>query len=288
MQTFFRDEMVVSASDLTIPSHEKTLRLISALNQRDDVQIVDAFEPLPWQCWNATHDEDFVRLVSNVDAATFDAASIPASGLMATSISYSAGSMLAAASSALEDGCAFSPTAGFHHAHWSRPGPFCALNALPLTSRLLLDRSSVGSVLILDCDFHRGDGTDDILTRLADDRIHHESLGFRFNRPEQASSYMAEIERISKNIESRDFDFVIYQAGMDVLVGDPAGGGILTLAEASERDLAVFAACYKASTPIVWNLAGGYHLIRADGYDAVLQGHLNTYHCASRTFRRSD
>lgn len=288
MQTFFRDEMVVSTSELAIPSHEKTHRLISALKQRDDLQIVDDFEPLLWQCWNATHDEDFVRAISNVDATTFDAASIPASELMATSIAYCAASMLAAASSALEHGCAFSPTAGFHHAHWSRPGPFCALNALPLTARHVLDRSSVGSVLILDCDFHRGDGTDDILARVADDRIRHESLGFRFNRRDQASSYMADIQRILKTIESGDFDFVIYQAGMDVLVGDPAGGGILTLAEASERDLAVFAACYKASTPIVWNLAGGYHPIRANGYDAVLQGHLNTYDCASRTFRRSD
>ena len=285
MQTFFRDEMVVRASDLTIPSHDKTLRLISALQQRGDVHIVEDFEPLPWRCWTETHDEDLIRLVANADPAIFDAASIPASGQMVNSIAICAASMLAAATAAIDRRCAFSPTAGFHHAHWSRPGPFCVLNALPLTARHVLNHPSVHSVLILDCDFHRGDGTDDILTRLADDRIHHESLGFRFTRREQASIYMAEIERISNRIESGDFDFVIYQAGMDVLVGDPAGGGILTLAEASERDLTVFSSCCNAFTPIAWNLAGGYQPIRETGYDVVLEGHLNTFDCAVRAFR---
>ena len=72
MQTFFRDEMIVSDSDLTIPSHEKTHRLICALRQSADFHANDGFEPLPWECWSGTHDDDFVRLVSNVDPNTFD------------------------------------------------------------------------------------------------------------------------------------------------------------------------------------------------------------------------
>ena len=64
---------------------------------------------------------------------------------------------------------------------------------------------------------------------------------------------METIERIAMQIEAAEFDFVIYQAGMDVLLGDPAGGGLLTLAETKQRDRRVFEACARASIPIVWN-----------------------------------
>lgn len=138
----------------------------------------------------------------------------------------------------------------------------------------VLERDSVDSVLILDCDFHRGDGTDAILVRLGDDRIHHESLGFCYSRRHQASSYLADIQRIANNIESGRFDFVIYQAGMDVLLGDPAGGGILSFDETRHRDQIVFSACSRSSTPIVWNLAGGYQAVTENGFDAVVEGAL--------------
>lgn len=202
---------------------------------------------------------------------------------MVDAIQYSAASMVAAVSAALESGCAFSPTAGFHHAHWARPGPLCLLNALPLAACHALFDSSIRRVLILDCDFHRGNGTEDILARLNDDRIAHKSFGYKFTRPEQAQAYVEEIARISQSIQEAEFDLVIYQAGMDVLLGDPAGGGILSLDEARARDRLVFSACRRSRVPIVWNLAGGYQ--RPDsGYDMVVAGHLNTYDCALEIF----
>ena len=221
------------------------------------------------------------------DQGTFDRATIPVSKPMADSVAYDGGSMIAAANAAIEIRCAFSPTSGFHHAHWDRPGPLCLLNALPLTALHILKLPSFNHVLILDCDYHRGDGTDDILTHLGDDRITHKSLGFRYTRRQDARNYISATEEISTRIGLREFDFVIYQAGMDVLLGDPAGGGLLTLAEARNRDQMVFTACDRASVPIVWNLAGGYPRDCDDGYNTLMKGHLNTLDCAAEAFGSS-
>lgn len=284
MHAFFRDEMIVAVSDLTTPSHQKLHRLIAMLRQRDDTQIVSDFAPLQWHDWAEIHDKSFVLSVAAADQATFDSATIPVSKLMADSVAFGGGSMIAAANEAIKKRCAFSPSSGFHHAHWDHPGPLCLLNALPLTALHILKQPSFNRVLILDCDYHRGDGTDDILMRLGDDRITHESLGFRYSRRQDAEDYLSAINQISIRIKRQEFDFVIYQAGMDVLLGDPAGGGLLTLAQARDRDQMIFAACERGAVPIVWNLAGGYPRDRDDGYDALMKGHLNTLDCAIETF----
>jgi acetoin utilization deacetylase AcuC-like enzyme len=284
MKTFYRDEMVVIPQELTIPSHEKTLRLLNTLRQDRRLELVADFSPLPLGQWSGIHAPSYVRSVTDADVDTFEAASNPVSDCMVTAIEHCTASMVAATFAALEFGCAFSPTSGFHHAHWAQPGVFCLLNALPLAAQLALSKPSVNRVLILDCDYHRGNGTNDILARLDDTRIVHNSLGYKFSRPAHARAYLQEIERVCESIEKRNVDLVIYQAGMDVLIGDPAGGGVLSLDETRTRDALVFSACRGGQVPIVWNLAGGYTLPGKNGIDIVVSGHLNTYDCAVEQF----
>lgn len=287
MKTFFRDEMVVAPQELTIPSHEKTLRLLNKLTRDRRPELVASFPTIPLDQWTGIHDLYYVSSVHEADIDMFEAASVPLSDRMVAAIAYSAASMVAATSAALEFGCAFSPTSGFHHAHWARPGVFCLLNALPLAARLALCSPSVNRVLILDCDYHRGNGTNDILARLDDTRIVHNSLGYKFSRPAHSKAYLQEIERVCASIEKSSVDLVVYQAGMDVLLGDPAGGGILTLEKTRVRDTLVFSACRRGRVPIVWNLAGGYTSPRTNGVDLVVTGHLNTYDCAVENFGES-
>ncbi|MCG6157075.1 hypothetical protein [Rubinisphaera margarita] len=284
MKTFFRDEMVVVPHDLTIPAHEKAFRLLNRLRQGRQLELVSNFAPLPITQWTGIHDLTYIRSVFDADVNLFEAASIPVSDLMVAAIRDSAASLFAATAAALATGCAFSPTSGFHHAHWAHPGVFCLLNALPLAARHALSYPTVNKVLILDCDYHCGNGTDDILARLDDNRIDHHSLGYKFTRPTHAQAYLQEMERVCESISDRIFDLVIYQAGMDVLLGDPAGGGILSLDALRRRDELVFSACCDAEVPIVWNLAGGYTLPDGSGADAAVEGHLNTYDCAVAIF----
>lgn len=284
MHIFFRDEMVVKHYGLTTPAHQKQLQLIDSLHQRPATVMVSEFEPMDWNRWAAVHDIDMVSAIRSGDPVLFEHATVPVSPQLVESLKYDGGSFIAAASAAIEHGCAFSPTSGFHHAHWAQPGPLCLLNALPLAALHTLSHPSIQRVLILDCDYHRGDGTEDILMRLRDERIVHESLGYHFSRRQQAGDYLETIDRIAMQIEAAEFDFVIYQAGMDVLLGDPAGGGLLTLAETKVRDRRVFEASARASIPIVWNLAGGYPRDGDNPYAAALEGHAKTFDVSVQAF----
>lgn len=284
MKTFFREEMFVTTKELTIPSHEKAYRLLNKLQQNRKVELVANFPSIKASQWEGIHASEYLQRVFAVEPDLFVSASIPISQSMAKSVQYSSASFIAATFAALETGCAFSPTAGFHHAHWSQPGVFCLLNVLPLAARLALSEPSIGRVLILDCDYHRGNGTEDILARLDNDRIVHKSFGFKFSRISQSKLYLQEIEIISQSIQNAEFDLVIYQAGMDVLIGDPAGGGILSDYETLLRDELVFSASQQGGVPIVWNLAGGYLEPDEFGNDRVVEAHLKTYDIAVENF----
>lgn len=141
-------------------------------------------------------------------------------------------------------------------------------------------------MLILDCDYHVGNDTDDILGHFIEDptvRIGHLSLGRKYRARYQAEEYLAEIARVSTQIRGGKYAAVLYQAGMDVLVGDPLGG-ILTYEETYRRDLQVFESCRSAAVPIAWNLAGGYQRDSDGTVMPVLRGHLNTLTGCARVF----
>src|SRR5207249_3474913 len=95
---------------------------------------------------------------------------------------YTCGSMLAAAKFALESplGVACSPSSGFHHAYRSHGGGFCTFNGLALTAVWMAQRRV--KVAILDCDYHYGDGTVDILAQHGNLGIAHYSSGAHFDR----------------------------------------------------------------------------------------------------------
>lgn len=281
MKIFFHSKMLATQKGKQSLSQQKTSRLVSILKQSNAISMDSDFEPLDWHEWEGIHAPTYIEKVSTGDPETYHAADLPCCQEQILAEQYSASSMLSAANQALESGVAFSPTSGFHHAHYSSPGTFCVLNALPLTAYFLIKKCGLKSVLILDCDYHRGNGTRDILNHLDESKISHQSLGFYFVRPHQANEYLIKLQRICDLILNGQYEAVIYQAGMDVLIGDPAGGGILTMQQAQIRDDLVFSACRQSRTPIVWNLAGGYQLPSSDGkHDPVIQGHINTVNCA--------
>ena len=88
--------MVVLPQELTIPSHEKTFRLITVLKQKRRPELVTDFQPLAFDQWIGIHDRSYVRSVAEADADTFYAASIPLSNCMVAAIELSAASMVAA------------------------------------------------------------------------------------------------------------------------------------------------------------------------------------------------
>ncbi len=141
---------------------------------------------------------------------------------VAGSLPYTTGAMIAAARRALSTGFACAPVTSFHHAHSDSAGGYCTFNGLVVTAQKLLAEGGVQRVLILDCDMHYGDGTDQILERLAvKDTVTNATFGRWFDQPSEGRAYL---ERLRETLDRFDaYDLVLYQAGADVHVDDPLG-----------------------------------------------------------------
>lgn len=202
---------------------------------------------------------------------------------VALSTRWTVGSMLSAASWAAGRGrgahnVACSPTSGFHHAGWANSGGYCTFNGLMVTAMTLLAEGAVKRVGILDCDFHEGDGTQDIIDTLlntgrlpATDMIVHRSAGAaRLSTPSEFFRWLyASLSAMAS------CDLVLYQAGGDMLASDPLGG-LLQRYDMIKRDQQVFRHQLMYGFPLVWNLAGGYSRDPSGGISEVLQTHRDT------------
>ena len=199
---------------------------------------------------------------------------------IAKTLPFTSGSLWVAAQLALEEGIAASFSSGFHHARYARGGGFCTFNGLVICARLL----KLPRVLILDLDYHYGDGTDDILATLKLESIRHETLGGHYGSPEQSQDYFDMLNSILSSLETEPVDLILFQAGADAHVDDPLGG-MLTAEQMEQRDRTVFVAAKRLGIPISWNLAGGYQRDRHDTILPVLQLHEITYRAALEIFR---
>lgn len=198
------------------------------------------------------------------------------------SLQWTIGSMSAAATYAICTaatnglGYAFacSPSSGFHHAHWGHSEGFCTFNGLMVTALMLKALGLAQRVGIVDCDYHPGDGTDDIIEAVeARKWIKHWSAGYDHKRPQQAKSMLAHLTTVVKDMS--DCDVILYQAGADQHIDDPLGG-LLTTEQMAYRDRCVFWAAREYGIPLAWNLAGGYRRDANAQPTPVIETHRNT------------
>lgn len=191
---------------------------------------------------------------------------------------YTNGSMLDATKYALKTGeWACSPTSGFHHAGYKINGGFCTFNGLAMSA--IWARNAMTKykhVVVLDCDYHYGDGTQNVFDTVDSAGIWHLSAGEFFHHSSQAPQFLNWLE-LQLDLHLPNTGIVLYQAGADPHVNDPMGG-FLTDAQLSERDEIVFKACAKAGVPVVWNLAGGYQ----EPIEKVLDIHTETMRLAQK------
>ena len=167
---------------------------------------------------------------------------------------------------------------GFHHAHYDSAGGYCTFNGLVIAAQKVLADGTARRILILDCDMHYGDGTDQILERLGlTSTFTNVTFGRWFHQPTNAGAYLQRLRETVARFDS--FDLVLYQAGADVHVDDPLGG-VLTTEQMIERDHIVFEAARVTETPIAWNLAGGYQ----EPLSKVVDLHVNTLRECLRAF----
>ena len=196
---------------------------------------------------------------------------------VAASLPYTVGSMISAARYVTESrrngGCAVacSPSSGFHHAHYRRAEGFCTFNGLVIAAMSLIRDGRAERVGIIDCAYHYGDGTAEIILRLGlGGHIRHWSAGAEAQHPDDVGRFIAAM--IDQLRRMSDCDVVLYQAGADQHIDDPLGG-LLSTSEMRGRDRTVFRICRDHEIPLVWNLAGGYQLDEAGTIEPVLRLH---------------
>jgi acetoin utilization deacetylase AcuC-like enzyme len=271
----FYSERMLAETDSFSPSAGKPRHVLAAWQRAGFPIDVCSIEPVSEMDFCLAHDAAYVRGILSAELPNGFGNASPE---VARSLPFTTGAMVAAARSALDRGCACAPVSGFHHAHYDSAGGYCTFNGLVVTSQMLLAADAVERVLILDCDMHYGDGTDEILERLRlTQSITNETFGRWFHEPRQADAYL---ERLREAVSRFDlFDLVLYQAGADVHVDDPLGG-VLSTEQMIERDSMVFSAAKASGIPIAWNLAGGYQ----EPLSKVITLHVNTMRECVRVF----
>jgi acetoin utilization deacetylase AcuC-like enzyme len=195
---------------------------------------------------------------------------------IAESLPYTTGSILSAAryvnEAALmgEAVAACSPTSGFHHAGWDYCHGYCTFNGLMVAAiDLLKTNERVG---IIDCDYHYGDGTEDIIERLKlRQRVLHFTAGESHKTRHHALKFLERLPAVVDEMFQAGVKVVLYQAGADQHARDPLGG-FLSQTEMRARDALIFDSLRSRGMGVVWNLAGGYQ----DPIRKVLKFHINT------------
>ncbi|XP_054162088.1 histone deacetylase 11-like [Oppia nitens] len=183
------------------------------------------------------------------------------------------GSILAA-QLAIEHGWAINLGGGFHHASQLKAEGFCLLADISLIIKYLWKyRNPDLKFMIIDLDAHQGNGyaiDKSILLSKERDQIYIFDLYNKDIFPNNAFAKLAINEHIeiSSDIQDDEYitllkknlacafneykpDLIIYNAGTDVLNGDPLGNMNLTITGVIDRDQIVFEHAKTNNIPIV-------------------------------------
>ena len=200
------------------------------------------------------------------------------------------GGQLLGAKLAMEHGIAANVAQGFHHAGYARGGGYCTFNGLALVAQEFPDRR----VMVLDCDEHGGNGTEEFTNRLPNlynFSIHGNSFGMQGGErsiprklpsvTQNFSLYEQALDDAFDMVECWRPDLLIYQAGADPHLNDPLGSLGMTTEQMCERDRIVFQRCKGRDLPVLFVLAGGY---QEPINSKLLPLHLNTFKVAHAVF----
>ena len=250
MKVFYTPAQSVSDNDSFSPSAGKPALLVEQWQSRwaDRIELVKP-RPVTAAALSLAHK---TSMVDEILACREYNGFGNRSEEVAASLLWTTGSFVSATQHVVKHGgAACSPTSGFHHAGFDFCSAFCTFNGLMVAAMMV--RRQVSRVGILDCDYHYGNGTDDIIEALALDHVAHLTTG----RLPSSLGPEGFLEKLPKFLADMKAGVLLYQAGADAHIDDPLGGW-MTTEQMRRRDRIVFEYCREAGVPVVWNLAGGY------------------------------
>ncbi|KXJ10690.1 histone deacetylase 11 [Exaiptasia diaphana] len=186
------------------------------------------------------------------------------------------GGTILAARLAVERGWAINIGGGFHHCSSSSGGGFCAYADITLAIKFLFQNvESIKKAMIIDLDAHQGNGHE--LDFMNDQCVYIMDVynayiypgamrarrairrNIELNHYTKDEEYLSLIKKhIPEALDEFSPDIIIYNAGTDVLEGDPLGNLSITSKGIIERDQIVFQEARNKSIPVVMVTSGGY------------------------------
>jgi acetoin utilization deacetylase AcuC-like enzyme len=161
---------------------------------------------------------------------------------------------------------------GFHHAQRDRADGLCAINDVAVATRVLQRHDLAHDVLIIDLDYHPGNGTALIFSK--DESVFtlslhgqswarvegkHNNLDVELPPRTGDEAYMVILRRALEEVLGRFTpQAVIYLAGADPHEEDALGDLAMTEDGMLDRDLYVWSTLQEARIPFAVVLAGGY------------------------------
>ncbi|KAL2543532.1 Histone deacetylase 2 [Forsythia ovata] len=185
------------------------------------------------------------------------------------------GGTILAAKLAKERGWAINVGGGFHHCSADKGGGFCAYADISLCIHFAFIRLNISRVMIIDLDAHQGNGHEKDFS--SDRRVYildmynpdiypfdYEARRYINQKVEVASGtatneYLAKLDQ-ALEVAAGTFDpeLIVYNAGTDILDGDPLGRLKISPDGISTRDEKVFRFAHERNIPLVMLTSGGY------------------------------
>ncbi len=246
--------------------------------------------PLPMQLLRGMHEERYLDAFLSGEEPMASRQGIRWSPRVRDASLAMLGGQLDAGEEAMRCGIAMNIARGFHHAVYASGSGFCPLNGLALLAHAWPQRK----VMVIDCDEHGGNGTEEFAARLPN--LYNVSVfGTRFGcrggtrswafmvraRSEGFARYLEALREAEKIVDAHRPDLLVYQAGADCHEDDPKSLTGLTTKQLFERDVAVFRIARMRGIPILFVVAGGYQ-----GADRVARFNANTVRAARLVWRR--
>ena len=190
-------------------------------------------------------------------------------------VRYATGGTILGCRLAIERGFAINLSGGYHHAKADSGGGFCFFADVPIAVRKMWEDDPDRKVLIVDLDAHQGNGNASIfrdeprvtIFDIYNGQIypgdHEAARCVKYNHPVKMfigdREYLGLLEReLPRAIDESQPGLIVYNAGTDVLKGDPLGGMGITAEGILRRDGIVFRSAADRKIPILMVLSGGY------------------------------
>ena len=173
---------------------------------------------------------------------------------------------------AINYGISCNTAGGSHHANYDGGAGYCIFNDVAVAAHYLLNRDLANKILIVDLDVHQGNGNAEIFKD--NKNVFTFSMHSKTNYPAKKSmsdldvelednledeAYMKKLKFYLKELNSKNFDFVFYIAGVDIHFNDRLGRLKISDEGVKQRDELVVENFLSKKIPICGVLGGGYN-----------------------------